>query len=67
VTPISRLDVGFPKFDLCQRLVGEAVAHDEAGVTGGAAEVHQAAFGEHVDAVAGGKGCHFTLLRILRP
>ncbi len=47
---------GFPEFDLSQRLIGEAVAHDEAWVTGGAAEVHEAAFGEHVDAVAGREG-----------
>jgi hypothetical protein len=47
---------GLPEFDLSQRLVGEAVAHDEARVTGGAAEVHEATFSEHVDAVAGREG-----------
>lgn len=31
---------GFPEFDLGEGLVGEAVAHDEAGVSGGAAEVY---------------------------
>ena len=47
---------GFPEFDLSQRLIGEAVAHDEARVASGATEVHEAAFGEHVDAVAGWEG-----------
>ena len=31
---------------LGQHLIGEAVGHDEAGVAGGATEVHEAAFGE---------------------
>ncbi|WP_199101176.1 hypothetical protein [Dyella sp. ASV21] len=34
--------------DRGQRLVGEAVGHDEARVAVGAAQVHQAAFGQHV-------------------
>ncbi len=46
----------FPEVDLCEALVGEAVAHHEARVAGGAAEVHEAAFGEHEDAVASREG-----------
>ncbi len=50
-----------PEIELRERLVGEAVAHDEAGVAGGATEVHQAAFGQHEDAVAVGEGVHVDL------
>ena len=39
--------------DLCQALVGEAVAHDKAGVTGGATEVDQTTFGQHDDRSSG--------------
>ena len=41
-----------PKFDLGQRLVGEAGRHHEARVAGGIAEVHEAAFRQQNDAVA---------------
>src|SRR5215472_17417746 len=40
------------QLDLGDDLVGEAVGDDEAGVTGGVAEVQQAALGQHDDAVA---------------
>jgi hypothetical protein len=56
VTPIFAAVLGGPEFDLRERLVGEAVAHHEARVAGGAAEVHEAAFGQHEDAVAGREG-----------
>ena len=39
-----------PELDLRERLVGEGVRHDEARVAGGAAEVDEAALGEHEDA-----------------
>ena len=45
----------FPEVELGERLVGEAVGHDEGRVSGGAAEIDETAFGEHVDAVAGGE------------
>src|SRR3954464_3220969 len=38
-----------PELDLGQRLVGEAGAHHEARMTGGAAEIHEAAPGEYDD------------------
>jgi hypothetical protein len=40
------------QLDLRDHLVREAVAHHEARVAGGAAEVQQAALGEHDDALA---------------
>ena len=43
-----------PEVELGEGLVGEAGAHDEGGVAGGAAEVHEAAFGKHVDAAVAG-------------
>jgi len=43
------------QLDLSQHLVGEGVAHHEAGVAGGTAQVHQAAFGQQQDAVAAGE------------
>jgi hypothetical protein len=46
----------FPEIELRQRLVGEAVAHHEARMAGRAAQVHQAAFGQHEDAVAALEG-----------
>ena len=39
------------ELDLGKHLVGERVAHDEAGVSGRIAEIHQPAFAEHDDAV----------------
>ena len=45
-----------PEIDLRERLVGEAVRHHEAGMAGGATEVHQAAFGEQEDRIAAGEG-----------
>ena len=63
----QRVDAGLvgvavlPQVELRQRLVGEAVAHHEAGMAGGAAQVHQAAFGQNEDAVAVGEGVHVHL------
>ena len=48
-TPILYVSLFF-QVDLRERLVGEAVAHHEAGMTGGAAQIHQAAFRQHKDA-----------------
>ena len=44
-----------PQVEGCQRLVGEAVAHDKAGVTGGATEVDQPSFGEQEEFPAVGE------------
>lgn len=52
-----------PEVNLCDGLVCEGGAHHEARVTGGAAEVEQAAFGEHEDAVAVGEN-PFVVLRL---
>ena len=52
-----------PEVDLCDGLVREACTHHEARVTGSAAEVQQAAFGEHEDAVAVGEN-PFVVLRL---
>src|SRR5206468_4579233 len=50
-----------PEIELGEDLVGKGVRHDEARVTGGATEVHQAAFGEQVDAMAVGEGVSVNL------
>ncbi len=50
-----------PQVELRQRLVREAVGHHEARMARRAAEVHQAAFGQHEDAVAVGEGVHVHL------
>ena len=47
--------LAFPERDLREGLVGEGVGHDEAGVAGGAAQVHQSSLGEHDDALAIGE------------
>ena len=52
-----------PQLNLGQNLVGEGVAHDEAGVAHGAAEVHQASLGQQNDAAAIGKLVHIHLKR----
>ena len=52
-----------PEVNLRDGLVREACAHHEARVTGSAAEVEQAAFGEDKDAVAGGEN-PFVVLRL---
>jgi hypothetical protein len=44
-----------PQLDLSQHLVGERVAHDEAGVTVSAAQVDQATLGEHDQVTAVGE------------
>src|SRR5439155_23619420 len=44
-----------PEIELREDLVGEGVGHDKAGMAGGAAQVDQASFGEHVNAMAIGK------------
>ena len=44
------------QLDLSKHLVGEGVAHHEAGMAGGATQVHQAAFGQQDDLVAVGQG-----------
>ena len=41
-----------PQLDLGQDLVGEGVAHDEAGMTHGTAQVHQTALCQHDDVAA---------------
>ena len=43
-----------PEIELRERLVGEAGGHHEGRVAGGATEVHEAPFGEEVDALAVG-------------
>ena len=43
------------QFQLRQHLVGETVGHDETGMPGGAAQVHQASLGQQDDALAAGK------------
>ncbi|KAI1233580.1 hypothetical protein IHE44_0004764, partial [Lamprotornis superbus] len=45
-----------PELDLRQDLVGEGVAHDEAGVAHGTAQVHQAALGQQDDVAAVAQG-----------
>ena len=52
-----------PEVDLGDGLVREACTHHEARVTGSAAEVQQAAFGEDEDAVAVGEN-PFVVLRL---
>jgi len=52
-----------PEVNLGDGLVCEGGTHHEARVTGGAAEVQQAAFGEHEDAVAVGEN-PFVVLRL---
>ena len=44
------------QLDLSQHLIGEGVAHHEAGMASGAAQVHQTAFGQENDSVAAGQG-----------
>ena len=44
-----------PELELGDSLVGEGAGHDEGGVAGGAAEVEEAALGEHDDAVSVGE------------
>ena len=39
-----------PELYLCQHLVGEGVAHDEAGMARGTAQVHQTPLGQQDDA-----------------
>ena len=52
----QRITLGVvPQFDLGQHLVGEGGTHHEAAVTGGAAQVHQAATGQQDDFVAVGE------------
>ena len=43
------------KFDLCQRLVGERIGHDETWVSGSTSEVHQPTLSEQNDPLAVGK------------
>ena len=52
-----------PEVNLGDGLVCEGGTHHEARVTGGAAEVQQAAFGEHEDAMAVGEN-PFVVLRL---
>ena len=59
------------QLDLRQGLVGEGVGHHKAGVTGGAAQVHQTALGQQGDLLAVGEldlvhlGLHFFPLVLL--
>lgn len=41
-----------PELNLCQHLIGEGVAHDEAGVAHGTAQVNQSALSQDDDVVA---------------
>jgi hypothetical protein len=41
-----------PEIQLREALVGETVAHHEARMAGGAAEIHEAAFGQQVNRAA---------------
>ena len=41
-----------PEIELREALVGETVAHHEARMAGGAAEIHEAAFGEQINRAA---------------
>src|SRR6185295_17061467 len=43
-----------PEFDLRHHLVGETGAHHETGMAIGAAQIHEAAFGEHDQLLAAG-------------
>ena len=45
-----------PQLNLSQDLVGEGVAHDEAGVAGSTAKVHQPPFGKEDDVGPSGEG-----------
>ena len=45
----------FPQLELSQGLIGEGVAHDKAGVTGGIAQVYKASARQQYDAVSVGK------------
>ena len=40
-----------PEIDLSQHLIGEGVAHDERGMTGCTAQVHQTTLGQQEDGV----------------
>ena len=56
--PIDRLLVFVlvrPEVQLRERLVGERVGHDERWMAGGATEVHEAAFGQQIDALVTGQ------------
>ena len=44
-----------PQLELRQHLVGERHAHDEAGMAGGVAEIHQPPLRQHDDALAAGE------------
>jgi len=57
----SDLVVVPPEGDLGKGLVGEAVRHDEAGVSRGASEVDQATFGQQDDGVASREGVFVDL------
>ena len=50
-----------PKIELSERLVSEASRHHEGRVAGGTTEVHEAAFGEQVDALAVREGEQIVL------
>ena len=45
----------FPEVDLGKHLVGEGARHNERGVTGGTAQVHQTTAGEHDNSMAIGE------------
>ena len=53
----------FPEVQLGQDLVGKGVRHDEARMARGAAEIHQAALGEQINAGTAGEGV-FVHLRL---
>jgi hypothetical protein len=55
-----------PELKLSQDLICKAVAHDKAGVSRGAAQIYQAAFGQKKDLMTVGKGKTIDLGFILR-
>jgi len=52
-----------PQLDLGEHLVGERVGHDEAGVSGGASEVHEPSLGQNNN-VAAARHCVAVHLRL---
>ena len=53
--------LGFPKGNLSEGLVSEAIRHHEAWVTRSTSKIHKTTFGKHVDAVPIGKGITINL------
>ena len=51
----------FPQIKLSQHLIGEAVGHDETGMSCGASEIHQPSFGQHKNLVTIGEAVFVDL------